>query len=441
MKNLYRVLVSVLMMLAMLLLASCNGAPGCPQVSFGVTSACTAGGGGNLGGSGTGGGGGGGGGGGSGTATAFVYAVDQNGSIDGYNLSTSAGTFQTISGYTAPLVPPSDPGVGMVVVKQQFVYTLFEDQAAEAIYGWSINSTTGALTALANFPVGVTLSLPLVDFNQYNVTTDPGGNYLFVANSGQNEIMVYAIDGTTGALTAVGSPVTTTIEPGNLATDGLGKFLYLCLDGVDHNGGVIVGYTIGVNGALTVIPGGAFTTPPAGIWQLQGDASGKYMIGTSGSTESILGSDDNHLYVFSIDQTTGVLTQATGSPVTTLYSPFTIAMQPPASGGEYVYSFSINDTDTGYNPIEGFQLDPTTGTLTELTISPFSGVFLGQWAQFDQSGANLLVYSNVFNGTTSATQIGALAVDSTSGSLTQAISPATLVTPGYWVVTDPVTTP
>jgi hypothetical protein len=145
--------------------------------------------------------------------------------------------------------------------------------------------------------------------------------------------------------------------------------------------------------------------------------------------------------VFSIDQTTGVLTQATGSPVTTLYSPFTIAMQPPASGGEYVYSLSINDTDTGYNPIEGFQLDPTTGTLTELTISPFSGVFLGQWAQFDQSGANLLVYSNVFNGTTSATQIGALAVDSTSGSLTQAISPATLVTPGYWVVTDPVTTP
>jgi len=198
----------------------------------------------------------------------------------------------------------------------------------------------------------------------------------------------------------------------------------------------MVGYTIGSSGALTVIPGGAFTAPAAGIWQLQGEASGKYMIGTSASTVSLVGQDDDHLYVFSIDQTTGALTQAAGSPVSTLYSPFGIAMQPPASGSEFVYSFSINDTATGYNPIEGFQLDTTTGTLTELTKSPFSGVFLGQWAQFDQTGANLLVYSNVFNGTTNTTQIGALAVDS-SGNLTQPISPATLVTPGYWVVTDP----
>jgi hypothetical protein len=206
--------------------------------------------------------------------------------------------------------------------------------------------------------------------------------------------------------------------------------------GGGHIGTTITGYSIGSGGVLTAIPGGAFTTPAVGIWQLQGDASGQYMIGTSGSTASLGVADDNHLYVFSINQTTGALTQAAGSPVTTQYSPFTIAMQPPASGEEFIYSFSINDTQTGYNPIEGFELDPTTGVLTELTNSPFSGVFLGQWAQFDQAGANLLVYSNVFNGSTTTTQLGALAVDST-GTLTQPISPATLTTPGYWVVTDP----
>ncbi len=438
MKTLYRVLISVLMMLAMLLLASCNGAPGCPQVGFGGSPACQPGGGGTLGGGGSGGtgGGGGGGGGGNGTAAAYVYAVDQNGTVDGYNLSTSGGTFEAISGFSAPVIPTEDPGVGMVVVKQQFVYTLFQDATAEAIYGWSMDSTTGALTALNNFPVGLTLSLPVVDFNQYNVTTDPGGNYLFIADSLANEILVYSINATTGALTAVGSPVVTTFEPGNLATDGLGHFLYVCVPGSGHVGTTITGYSIGSGGALTAIAGGAFATPAAGIWQLQGDASGLYMIGTSGSTASLQVPDDNHLYVFSINQTTGVLTQAAGSPVTTVYSPFTIAMQPPASAGEFVYSFSINDTATGYNPIEGFQLDPTTGTLTALSTSPFSGVFLGQWAQFDQLGQNLLVYSNVFNGTTTTTQIGALAVDS-SGNLTQPISPATLITPGYWVVTNP----
>jgi hypothetical protein len=435
MKNLIRVLLSLLVMLATMLLAGCNGSYGC-RVTFGA-STCTPSGSQGIGsGSGGGGSGGGGGGGGSSTPAAFVYAVDQNGSVDGYDLSTSGGTFQTITGYSAPVIPTADPGVGMVVVKQQFVYALFEDAEVEGIYGWSINATTGALTLLANFPVGLPLNLPVVGYNDYSATTDPGGNYLFLANSGTNEILVYAIDGTTGALTAVGSPVTTIIEPGNLATDGLGRFLYLGLDGADHNGGVIVGYTIGSGGVLTAIPGGFFTTPAAGIWQLQGDASGKYMIGTSGSSASYGIPDDLHLYVFSIDQTTGVLTQAAGSPVSTLYSPYTIAMQPPASAGEFIYSFSINDTATGYNPVEGFQLDPTTGTLTELTNSPFSGVFLGQWGQFDQTGANLLVYSNVFNGSTTTTQIGALAVDST-GTLTQPISPATLTTPGYWVVTDP----
>lgn len=319
----------------------------------------------------------------------------------------------------------------MVVVNKQFVYALFE--LTNKVYGWSINSSTGALTTLNGFPMTLTLNLPLIGFNQYNVITDPAGKYLYISDSGTNEILVYSINSTTGALTAVGSPITTTMEPGNLATDGLGRYLYLCLDGSDHNGAGIVGYTIGSNGALTVIPGGAFTVPAVGIWQLQGDASGNYMIGTSGNTMSILGSDDNHLYVFSIDQTTGALTQA-GSPIATLYSPFTIAMQPPSSGGEFVYSFSINDTATGYNPIEGFSLNPTTGVLTEL--APSSGVFLGQWAQFDQSGANLMVYSNIFNGTTTLTQLGPLTVN-TDGSLTQLLSPVTFATPGYWVVTDP----
>ena len=318
----------------------------------------------------------------------------------------------------------------MVVARKQFVYALFELETTNTIYGWSINAGTGALTTLPTFPVGMTLNLPLVNYNQFNVTTDPGGNFLFISDSGMNEIMVFAIDSSTGTLTAVpGSPFATTIEPGNIATDGLGKYLYVCLDG-SHTGAVIEGFTIGSNGALTAMSS-TFTYP---IWQLQGEASGKYMIGTSGNVQFLTGADDPNLYVFSINSTTGALTQVTKQPTT--YSPFTIAAQPPSSTGEFVYSFSINDTDTGYNPIEGFQLDTNTGALTELTTSPFQNIFEGQWGQFDQTGANLLVYSNVASGSGTLTQLGPLSVDS-SGNLTQPIGPATLVTSGYWVVTDP----
>jgi hypothetical protein len=67
-----------------------------------------------------------------------------------------------------------------------------------------------------------------------------------------------------------------------------------------------------------------------------------------------------------------------------LYSPFEIAVQP--KGGELLYSFSLNQTTT--NPIEGYQLNISTGALTKVTGSPFTA-FTGEDGVFDQSGAYL----------------------------------------------------
>ena len=49
---------------------------------------------------------------------------------------------------------------------------------------------------------------------------------------------------------------------------------------------------------------------------------------------------------------------------------------------------------------------------------------------------NLLVYSSVLTQSGTVAQIGPMSVQS-DGSLTDPISPVTLVTPGNWVVTDP----
>ena len=441
----FRVLVSLLMTLATLLLVNCGGAPGCNPVTMG-SSACAIGqsgfGSGSSGGGGSGGGGGGGGN--NATPAAFVYAVDQiggangndtNGTIDGYDLSTSATSFSALNGYSAPTIPASEAGEAMVVVNKKFVYAVFE--IAGDIYGWSINSSTGALTPLSGFPLKVTLNLPVGVTGQYQMTTDPGGNFLFISSTGANDIFVYAINGSSGALTAApGSPfASSSIEPGNIATDGLGRFLYVCVqtthEGTQGTPG-LAGFSIGSNGALTPFPGGLFGQE---MWELQADASGRYMIGTTGNSVVFSGSDDDHLYVFSINQTTGVLTPVATSPVATTYSPYTIAMQPPSSNGEFVYTFGYSSANT-FNPIEGFQLDPNTGALTKVTGSPFSNIFLGEWAQFDQSGTNLLVYSTTAGGSGTVAEIGALSVSS-AGALTQPISPITLVTPGWFVVTDP----
>ena len=285
------------------------------------------------------------------------------------------------------------------------------------------------MTAQLNLPVGQTA--------QYRIISDPAGNFLFISSSGANpgaSLFVYAINSSTGALTPVpGSPFASQFfNPGTITTDGLGRFLYVCND-TTHGGSSFEGYTIAANGALALIPGGPFA---GNVWDLQGDASGRYLIGTSGDSKAYTGIDNFSLYVFSINQSTGAATPAAGSPVATVYSPFTIAVQPPSSNGEFVYSFSINDTGTGYNGIEGYQLDSSTGKLTAITGSPFNNLFLGFWGQFDQSGQNLLVYSSVIGPSGTQTQIGPLSVSS-SGALTQPNSTLTLVTPGWWVVTNP----
>src|SRR5271168_1095285 len=331
MKMAYRVLLSVLVLSATMFLADCNEYSCGGFGSLPCTSAGTGNGSGSF---------GGGGGGGSAPAV-LAYAVDTSSvKMDGYGLNTTAGTFSALSNYTAPAIPDSEPGFGMVIAQGQFVYAAFE-AAGGAIYGWSINSSTGALTAFT--PLDLSLLAPTgLAFNQYNLATNPAGTLLFVSDTGLDEIFVFQISNS-GALTLVGSPITTPFEPGNLATDGLGNYLYVTesLGAGTHVGGtLLLAYSIGAGanlGVLTPVTGSPFTLPKA-MWQVQGDPSGSYLIGTSGNNLDFTGQDDLHLYVFSIQPPAGAapgaIAQVLNSPFSTTYSPFNIAVQPTSSGGE-----------------------------------------------------------------------------------------------------------
>lgn len=437
MKSLYRVLLSLLALLTTLVLANCGGSYGC-NVTFG-SSTCTPSGSGISGGGGTGGTGGGGGGG--SKPTAFAYAADQGGTIDGYALNTTAATFAAISGYTAPLVPTNDGGVGMVIAQEQYLYVGFG--ATNQIYGWTIGSS-GSLTAISGSPFSATFLNQFVGgVGQANMIVNPAGTLLFVSDASLDEIYVFQI-GSAGVLTAVtGSPFACPTgfgTPMNLATDGKGNYLYV-VDGdfTTHQGAQIAAFTIGTGnslGVLTPVTGSPFAYQ---MWQLQGDPTGQFLIGTSGSSAYYTGVTDNaNLYVFSITQSgsnAGAITLLTTQP--TAYSPFSIAMQ-SNTGGNLVYSFGFNDAGTAFNPIEGYTLS-TTGGLTAVTNSPFSlPTAEGTWGQFDQTGSYLFIYASYFDATTNTqvTQIAPLTVG-TGGALSQAISPASLKTPGFWTVTDP----
>jgi hypothetical protein len=381
-----------------------------------------------------------------GSATAaFAFVVDatgatSNGTIDGYTLNTTASTFGPTSTYTAPATPLNDGGVGMVVAQAKYLYTGFGTTGIGTIYGWSIGSA-GTLTALSGSPYAAPFmpSVP-VGFGTQSILTNPAGTLLFFSaaatGTGTNapQVFVYQI-GTGGALTAAtGSPFSVPFT-GNLATDGLGKYLYITEASPAHTGSEIAAYSIETTGALTMVSGSPFAGSDFNMWQVQGEPTGKFMIGTTGESVAINTVDNDKLYVFSIG-TTGALTEVSGSPFVTQTSPLSIAVQSDTNGS-LVYTFGLTDDRSAFNSVEGYTIS-STGTLTAVTGSPFSSAAVGDQGAFDQSGAFLFVYGVVDNLSTNTIvpQMGAFAVAS-GGALTEPTTTLTLTSPGFFAVTDP----
>lgn len=390
-----RLLVSavVLVLVGMMGLASC-GHYVC-GTTFGA-STCTSSGGGL-------------GGGGNGTAVAFDFFLD-TGSIDGAMLDTSSN-FTLINNFVSQPVPSSGAFGGMIVVQKQWLYVTNSTQ----IGAYSINGTTGALTAISGSPF-------LYSGTEANsVTTDPAGKFLFLTGANDDQVWAFAINQTTGALTTVGSFSTGIGFAAYPTTDGLGKFLYITAGNL---GGQVAVFAINsTTGSLTPVAGSPFSIS---IATLQGEPTGQFLLGVTGNGANNGIGSDNHVYVYSINQTTGALTPVTGSPFATTYIPATLAVHP---SGTLVYTF--NQTVTGASPMEGFQLNTTTGALTALATSPFTAL-TAPAGTFDQSGALLFMHPG--------TSLTAASVNTTTGALSSIGSPITGAgnpVAGSWAATDP----
>jgi 6-phosphogluconolactonase len=306
----------------------------------------------------------------------------------------------------------------MVIAQGQFMYVGYPGLGQ--IYAYSIASD-GSLTAISGSPFSVAYLLNSTVGGSQAMIANPAGTLFFVLNPSANQLYVYSI-GSDGSLTQTGSPLTLPFEPLNLATDGLGKYLYVSnSNGVETN--EIAAYSIGSTGTLTAVPNSPFISNGQNLnfalAQMQGDSSGKYMIGT---TSSIISSDP-HLYVLAV-ASDGELSPLAGSPFPTTSSPSFVTVQPDA-GGTLIYSITVNDAAVG-GFVEGYQLDPTTGTLTADSGSPF-GV-TGDYAQFDQAGTFLFV-RDIFNKAMDVYTVG------TAGTLT---TPTATIGwgPGSWAPTD-----
>jgi 6-phosphogluconolactonase len=161
--------------------------------------------------------------------TNFVYVTNSRiGTVSAFTFSSSTGVLTPMPG--SPFV--SGPGASGLTVSNNGLYLYVANSTAlnpgsntvGNISGFSIDTTTGSLTRLANSP----FTSP-VGSGPSTLIGDPSGRFIFATTPGTAySIWCFTIDPTTGQLTATpGSPFSVASGGLFVLTDNIGSFLYI----------------------------------------------------------------------------------------------------------------------------------------------------------------------------------------------------------------------
>ena len=298
--------------------------------------------------------------GGGGVTKGTYLLIADAGGIAGEVLDPKAGSITATPGFGSVSVSTNVPGDWMVL-EGGHMYTGYT--AIGGIYGYTLNGN-GTITAITSVQ-NLTASYLLNDTSagQQAMIGNPGGTLLFALDQGTDEVNIYQI-GTGGTLSSPSViQLPNGFKPFNLAIDGKGNYLYVSNIVGSSTTQVAVYHITGTT--VTAVTGSPFSS---NVQQMQGEASGKYMIGTS--------ANDMNVTVLAI-QADGSL----GTPILkgTTSVPRHVAVQPNA-GGNLVYA-----VDNG-GEVEGFTLDTSTGALTAVSGSPFNLQAMATIGEFDPIG-------------------------------------------------------
>ncbi len=253
----------------------------------------------------------------------FAYVANlcdscSRGNVSAYTINSSTGALRAVAGspFAAGFAPDSvtvDPSGRFAYVANFCVSA--NDCSVGSVSAYTINSSTGALRAVAGSPFAA-------GSGPGSVTVDPSGRFAYVANSGDNTVSAYDINSSTGALSAVaGSPFAAGITPHSVTVDPSGRFAYVanfCVSANDCSVGSVSAYTINSStGALSAVAGSPFAAgdDPQSVTV---DPSGRFAYVANEDASTKLGAN---VSAYTINSSTGALSAVAGSPFAAGISP------------------------------------------------------------------------------------------------------------------------
>jgi len=284
--------------------------------------------------------------------------------------------------------------------ERQFVYVA--NSGSNDISAYLVDLSTGILKEIHGSPF-------VVGERPSWIASDPAGRYVYVTNSNSDNISAYTVASATGGLTQISSsPFKAGERPSSIAVDPTGRFAYVT-NLASKN---VSAYTISPNGVLVEVIGSPFK---AGDYpnSITISPSGKFAyVVNQGGAITLLSKPTvkGNISAYSINSANGALVEIPGSPFTAGDNPTSIAVLP---SGKFAYV-----TNSGSDDISVFRTNPDNGGLTAVIGSPVKSPTRPALIRTDSVGRLAYV---VGRGSALADNghVGAYRIDSVTGNLTQ----------------------
>jgi 6-phosphogluconolactonase len=293
------------------------------------------------------------------TASHYVYAtIPAANQVLAYREDPNSGVLTQIEGSPYPVGDGAHSAV--LHPSGKFLYVANPGQLEDDISLFTIASN-GALTEVTpRTSIGPSAAQPEL------LVMDPAGAYLYVMNTQSNNISVFSIDSTFGALTQLpNSPFAVGLPLLNMQLTPSGNLLYVTAAGASD--GFIIGFSVSA-GTLTLIP----ATPTAPNPSSSGGINPNGLaIDPKGAFLYAANTSSNTISIFAISPAgapSGTLSQVGGSPLASTYAaPVSLILDPK---GAYLYV-----ANQGSSNVAVYSISSTTGLPTVLTTSAATGAF------------------------------------------------------------------
>ena len=190
----------------------------------------------------------------------FAYVTNgRTSTVAAFRVSTEGALLSVPTTPSNPNPAPVEAAPGALAIAPNTKHVYVGNSGTDKVTAFNIEAS-GALTLIPQTS-GTTNPVSVNGADPAAIAITQNGQFLYVANSGSNDITAFSI-GATGLLSLIGAnanPIKTSVTaPKGMAISPNGSFLYVA-NSSTHN---VTVFQIGTNGLLTLVPAAGTNTNP-----------------------------------------------------------------------------------------------------------------------------------------------------------------------------------